>query len=316
MEGLYEPFQFIFPDKFDQLNIFKSVVKVRPLRTLEYSIFQTDQEADTFSKTLIDENGFETIQYGFIESDKTKCADPEFSQALFTHEFCELLKFNTSFPTKTNLLGHGNGVIISENGYIATNFHLISGAAEYLKKTDGYFEGNNFLIKNIEVEYAYEISELEIKYIKACEVYFAGTYSKSDAYGNKIDLAILKINEKVSNYIPLAKENVKLSEKIYSIGFSMRTSRKEQQLNLLGYKDAFYDLRVSSGIVSKLDGENSFLADTDGAPGNSGSAAINENGELIGIYCGSTGNGIVDPTKSLRRYVHSNKLRQLLQNKG
>lgn len=65
----------------------------------------------------------------------------------------------------------------------------------------------------------------------------------------------------------------------------------------------------------KLDGENSFLADTDGAPGNSGSAAINANGELVGIYCGSTGNGIVEPIKSFRRYVPSRHLQPLLESK-
>lgn len=315
MEGLYDPFQFSFSKTLVRNRVLKSVVKVRPLRKLHYSFFQTDEEADKFSETRIDENGFETIEYGFIESDKAKCADPEFSQALLTHEFCELIKANAKFPTTTKLLGHGNGILISENGYIATNFHLISGAVEYLQKLDGYSEKPNFLIKNIEVEYAVEISDSEIKYKKANEVYFAGTYSKKDAYGNRLDLAILKINERTSSFLPVANQSVQHSEKIYSVGFSMRTTRKFEQKKLLNYKDASYDLRVSEGTVVKLDGENSFLADTDGAPGNSGSAAINEAGELVGIYCGSTGNGIVDPSKSFRRYVHSSKLHELLQNK-
>lgn len=316
MEGLYDPNHFLFPSSVDKNKILKSVVKVRPLRTLEYSFFDTDAEADKFSETLIDQNGFETIQYGFTESDRAQCANPEFAQALFTHELCQLIHSKATFPSKANLLGHGNGVLISKDGYIATNFHLISGAVEHLKKTDGYFDESNFLIKNIEVEYAYGISDLEIKYKKANEVYFAGTYSKADAYGNRTDLAVLKINEKISGFIPLAKDKVQKSEKIYSVGFSMRTARNEEQKKLFGYEDASYDLRVSSGLVTKLDGENSFLADTDGAPGNSGSAAINEFGELVGIYCGSTGSGIVDPNKSFRRYVHSDKLHNLLKKKN
>ena len=155
----------------------------------------------------------------------------------------------------------------------------------------------------------------KIIYNKASEVFFAGTYSKSDAYGNRQDLALLKINQKTSNYLKVSKIRPQKFDRIYSIGFSMRTARREEKMKLFGYENANYDLRVSCGLVSQSNNENSFLADADGAPGNSGSAAINENGELVGIYCGSTGNGIVDPNKSLRRYVHASNLAALLKSK-
>lgn len=316
MEGLYEPLQFPFPATIEKDNLLKSIVKVRPLRTLEYDIFQTDETADQFSKTLIDENGFETIRYGVTESDKAKCTDPEFSQALFTHEFCDLMKTNVVLPQKTKLLGHGTGVVISADGYIATNFHLISGAAEFLGKLDGHFESKNILIKNVEIDFAFEISGSEIKYRKASEVFLAATYSIADAYGKKLDLAILKIKESTPHFLPIAKNPASRFERIFSIGFSMRTSRKEERKKFLGYQDAAYDLRVSSGLITQFDSENSFLADTDGAPGNSGSAAVNDQGELVGIYSGSTGNGIVDPSKSFRRYVGSQHLHALLGSKS
>lgn len=315
MEGLYEPLQFPFPKAIDKHNVLKAIVKVRPLRMLEYSFFQNDDEADQFSKTLIDENGFETIRCGMTEADKEKCKDPEFSQALFTHEFCELMKTDKVLPQKARLLGHGTGIAISPDGYIATNFHLISGAAEFLEKLDGHFGSKNLLIKNIEIDFAYEISDLEIKYKKASEVFLAATYSMADAYGKKLDLAILKINESTPHFLPMAKDPANRFERIFSIGFSMRTSRQEEKKIALGYQDAAYDLRVSSGLITQFDSENSFLADTDGAPGNSGSAAINSQGELVGIYCGSTGNGIVNPSKSLRRYVGSQHLSELLKGK-
>lgn len=316
MEGLYDPFKFKLPNTIDKKKVLTAIVKVRPKRTLEYNFFSTDAEADAFSATSLDQDGCETIQYGFVESDKLKCSDPEFSQALFTHEFCELIKTNTTFPTKTNLLGHGNGVFVSQNGYIATNFHLVSGSVEHLRKLDGYFDNDNLLIKNIEIEYPVGISDSEIQYTTASKVYLAGTYSKKDAYGNRLDLAILKIDEQPLSFLPIAKNSAMESNKIFSLGFSMRTARSESSKSTFGYEDASYDLRISVGEISKLDGENSFLANTDGAPGNSGSAAINEQGELIGIYCGSTGNGIVDSSKSFRRYVSSSKLSQLFLNKA
>jgi hypothetical protein len=315
MEGLFNPFQFSFPKSINQDLVLKSIVKIRPKRTLEFSFFETNEMADRFSETRIDESGFETIQCGFVESDRLKCSNPEFSQALFTHEFCELIKSGSIFPTKTPLLGHGTGVVVSKDGYIATNFHLVSGAVEHLGKLDGYFGTKNYLIKNIEVEIPTQMLGGEIKYRKATEVFLAGTYSRTDAFKNRLDLAILKINELTPDFLPITKSIPTESYSIYSIGFSMRTARNEERKKLLGYQDACYDLRVSSGQIVRLDGENSFLADTDGAPGDSGSAAINDNGELVGIYSGSTGNGIVDPSKSFRRYVHSKFLMQLFENK-
>lgn len=244
MEGLFHPDQFTFPATIDKGKVLKSIVKIRPIRTLEYNLFQTEEEADKFCETLIDEKGFETIQYGFTDKNKTQIDDPEFSQALFTYEFCELLKSNASFPAKTPLLGHGTGFFISTDGYIATNFHLVSGAVAYLNGEDGYFDSENQHIHNIEIEYPVSLNGSMIEYKKASKVFLAGTYSKKDAYGKRLDLAILKIDESASDFIPLSKTQPSRFDQIYSIGFSMRTSRKEDRKKLLGYEDAQYDLRI------------------------------------------------------------------------
>lgn len=312
MEGLFNPTQFEFPASVDKEKILKSIVKVRPVRTLEYNFFSTEEQANEFSTTILDQEGFETIRYGLIDSDREAITNPEFSQALFTHEFCQLMKSNSSFPAKTQLLGNGNGVLVSEDGLIITNYHLISGAVEFHKATDtGYFGQQKLPIKNIEVEVLDKIVNNEYIYRKANEVFLVGSFSKTDSYGNKKDLAILKINEKGLSHLAVTKENPNKFDKIYSVGFSMRTARREDRKKALGYEDANYDLRISTGLITNVEA-NSFLADTDGAPGNSGSAAINEHGDLIGIYCGSTGNGIVDPSKSYRRYVKPEYISQLL----
>ena len=89
MEGLFNPTQFEFPTSVDKEKIFKSIVKVRPVRTLEYNFFSTEEQANEFSTTILDQEGFETIRYGLIDSDREAITNPEFSQALFTHEFCQ-----------------------------------------------------------------------------------------------------------------------------------------------------------------------------------------------------------------------------------
>ena len=114
MEGLFDPFQFQFPQQLEKNCILKSIVKVRPLRTLDYAFFDSEVEADKFCETRLDSDGLETIQYAITEADKAKCSDPEFSQALFTYEFCELMKKDGSLPAKTPLVGHGNGVSLAD----------------------------------------------------------------------------------------------------------------------------------------------------------------------------------------------------------
>jgi S1-C subfamily serine protease len=300
MEGLYKTSDFSFSHE-----ILKSIVKVRPVRKLEYQFFENLDDATKFSTTVLDQNGFETIRYGLIKEDIDEINKPEFSQALFTHEFSEAYRKGITFPHTTDLLGHGNGVLISEDGLIVTNYHLVSGSVDFHKKTDsGYFDKIPLKIKNIEIEVLSEIQGERFIYKKFTDVDLIGTFSKTDAYGSKKDLAVLKINANQLSFLKLSQKRPAKFDQIYSIGFSMRTARNEDKLKLLNYENANYDLRISSGLVIKNE-DNSFLADTDGAPGNSGSAAVNSNGELVGVYCASTGNGIVDPSKSFRRYVYS-----------
>lgn len=312
MEGLFHPHQFMFPESLKKENLLKSIVKVRPIRKLEYQFFPTEELAVEFSTTILDDKGFETIRYGLIESDKESINSPEFSEALFTHEFCNLHKNGSDFPVTTNLLGNGNGVLISSDGFIVTNYHLVSGGVEFYKSTNtGYLGAPPQSLKNIEIEVLQEVNSNEYKYKVFHEVSLVASFSKSDAYGNKKDLAILKISGSNFNYLKIAKSKINKFDQIYSIGFSMRTARKEDRLKTIGYENANYDLRISTGLVINEE-KNCYLADTDGAPGNSGSAAVNQYGELVGIYSGSTGNGIIDPTKSFRRYVHAELINELI----
>ena len=190
MEGLYKPSQFNFSQ-----NILKSIVKVRPFRKIEYQFFENLDEATKFSTTILDHNGFETIRYGLIKEDIDEVNKPEFSQALFTHEFSEAFKKGITFPHTMDLLGHGNGVMISHDGLIVTNYHLVSGSVDFHKKTDsGYFDKKHLKIKNIEIEVLTEIHDQQFIYKKFTDVDLVGTFSKTDAYGVKKDLALLKIN--------------------------------------------------------------------------------------------------------------------------
>lgn len=146
----------------------------------------------------------------------------------------------------------GSGIIVSEDGYIVTNNHVISS------------ESSSF----------YAITEatgIKVNLYNSTESYEA-TVVGTDAY---TDLAVLKIEKTGLTPATLADSaEVKVGEFVMAVG------------NPLGM-----DYSVTSGIVSAVNREiesegTTFTAiQTDAAinSGNSGGALVNSNGEVIGI---------------------------------
>jgi len=153
------------------------------------------------------------------------------------------------FEDSVGTLGLGTGMIISENGYIITNWHVA---------------GNKY---------------------SSCYV----TLDSGNVYNGSVlwadmdlDLAVVKINAKGLNYLPLGdSDNVKVGETVYAIG------------NPIGIE---FQRTVTAGIISGLDRtvkieeetKSSYMEDliqTDATinPGNSGGPLINRDGEVIGI---------------------------------
>ena len=308
-EGLYTPSEFTFPLEFPKEKVLLSIVKVAPQRRLNYKMFDNLEEADNWSKWITHKDGSQTLNYGVIAEDKDKCRDPEFSQALFSHELCEIFKEGKALPREEKLRGNGNGVLISNDGYILTNFHLISGVIEANNRGDKDYINKPIEITGVDIEYPISISTNgDIIYKKAQKVFLISNPSTGTAYKGKHDLALLKIETEASHYLELKEESTKEGDSLNLVGFTMRTGRKTENLKKYNYKDAQYDLRISSGKFVKLDSDSTFLSSTDGGPGNSGSATVDDEGSLVGIYFGATANGIVDPSNSLRRNVLSSSI--------
>ena len=161
----------------------------------------------------------------------------------------------------------GSGIIVSEDGYIVTNNHVISS-----ESTSSYYAIT-------------EATGIKVNLYNDSETYEA-TVVGTDAY---TDLAVLKIEKTGLTAVEIGNsDNVKVGEFVMAIG------------NPLGM-----DYSVTSGIVSALDREiesddgTTFTAiQTDAAinSGNSGGALVNGNGQLIGIntmkYAGTGIEGI------------------------
>lgn len=149
----------------------------------------------------------------------------------------------------TSELGLGTGMIVSENGYILTNWHVAGN-----KYSNCYVTLDNGSVYNGNVMWA----------------------------DSDLDLAIIKISASNLNYISLGdSDNIKIGEKTYAIGnpIGVEFQRTVTSGIISG---------VNRTVKIEENNEASYMEDliqTDATinPGNSGGPLINTKGEVIGV---------------------------------
>ena len=160
---------------------------------------------------------------------------------------------NSIFYRQTSTAtAEGSGVIISEDGYILTNNHIVSNSSSYYQVSEA---------SRIVVYLYNDPTEYEAKIVGTDE---------------ETDLAVIKIEKTGLTPAELGdSDQVKIGEFAMAIG------------NPLGMQNS-----VSSGIISAVnreitdtDGKTYTLIQTDAAinAGNSGGALVNSSGQVIGI---------------------------------
>ena len=188
-------------------------------------------------------------------------------------------RFFRQYPQDQNIpqdqqpkrIGSGSGVIISDDGYIVTNNHVISAAQQI------------------------EVTLYDNRTYKATVV---GTDPTTD-------LALIKIKEKGLSSIPYANsEDVKVGEWVIAAGnpFSLNStitagivSAKGRNINILREQYAVEDFIQTDAAIN---------------PGNSGGALVNLQGGLVGINTAIaspsgvySGYGFAIPTNIVRKIV-------------
>jgi serine protease Do len=152
--------------------------------------------------------------------------------------------FDQGMQSQQQQMGSGSGVIISEDGYILTNNHVVTNADEVE------------VTLNDQRSYIAEV---------------LGTDPNTD-------LALIKIKEENLAYIPYGNsENVQVGEWVLAVGnpFNLNStvtagivSAKGRNINILQEEFAIESFIQTDAAVN---------------PGNSGGALVNTKGELIGI---------------------------------
>lgn len=158
---------------------------------------------------------------------------------------------NSIFSSKTNeeTLGIGSGVIVSENGYIVTNWHVAGN-----KYSNCYVTLENGTLYNGSVVWA----------------------------DSDLDLAIVKINLKGLNYMSLGdSENIKVGQAVYAIGNPIGYEfQRTVTSGIISGINRTIKIEDNNTAVYM---ENLIQTDATINPGNSGGPLINSNGEMIGI---------------------------------
>lgn len=155
-----------------------------------------------------------------------------------------------------NVSGSGSGVIISEDGYIVTNNHVIEGTSEITVETD---DGKKYEAKLIGRDSVSDIAILKIE----------GTDFTAAVIGDSDTLEVGELAVAIGN--PLGELTNSLTA-----GFISATNRSITVDN--------------SGAGTQM---NFIQTDVAISPGNSGGALINSYGELVGITTAkSTGDGV------------------------
>lgn len=168
--------------------------------------------------------------------------------------------------------GAGSGVILTEDGYIVTNYHVVSGADSIkVELSDGTTKDANVV----------------------------GTYIDGD-------LAVIKID--ASGLIPVTfadSESVKQGAKVYAVGNPEGTFSDSITSGIISVLDRTISETLDDGSNSGSSGNSGnfnpffgfsqstgktvnltvFQFDAAVSPGNSGGGLFNDQGELIGIVC-------------------------------
>ena len=162
----------------------------------------------------------------------------------------ETVTAETAFKEKRTVLSTGSGVVVTEDGYILTNQHVLGAVP-----------------KNVNVTLA--TGEI-----------LSATVEWHDA---TLDLAVLKIDKTALNAVTLGNvKHCRVGQTVYAIGNPL--GLQFQRTVTKGVLSAMYrTIDTTLGDGSSIFMEDLLQTDASINPGNSGGALINENGELIGI---------------------------------
>lgn len=184
---------------------------------------------------------------------------------------------NNNFPNLNSegWKGNGTGFFISTNGYLATNYHVISDA-----------------------------SEIEIEFLrKGQKQNYKAKVIQSDKQN---DLAILKVDD--NSFLPFSIIPFNFQTSLIDVGSNVFTLGYPLALTVMGTEIKFTDGKISSRTGFK-DDISTYQTTVPIQPGNSGGPLFDFDGNLIGINLAKINANVAD---NVSYAIKSNYLKNLI----
>ena len=271
----------------------RSVLRLDTGRSLSYRFFDDEAAAKEWTGFVSAEDGAETFRWGITDA---LLADLDYSEkgedwsGFISHELVEHLNSGGKLPHIAPWKGTGTCVVISSQGYILTNQHLISGPQRAFELPEEVFDPIGVKSPSLKV------CTPEGETLGETHLCYCST---------ELDLAILRI-ETTASLVPVqvASHQASRHQRCWMFGFPCRTVRPEEQLAQFGYHNADYGFRASVGLFVNRQNKFEWLADCDSGPGSSGSSVFDDKGDLIGLFRGVARNGLISKLSGISGVSH------------
>jgi S1-C subfamily serine protease len=290
VEGFFTPAQTHTP--FDQMRVLRSLVRITANIYWDTIVLNDQHDVDTLKQsfTYYPGSGRKTylpqgvILWHIILTKQQLLAmmeDPNSAYEIGIDDIVRSFKGVNSFPAEriVPITGWANATFISRDGLLLTNYHVVREQIEALGREHGCAG---------EVPAAYLHAEIPrvagnqiVGWIPAQHLDLVANLSSADWQAG-LDGALLRVRDAVPHgYLDVRQTAATVGEPIWLYGFPFATNRSAAELQRFGYENADQSLRVSTGNVTQLKGDD-FDADADGISGDSGGAVVDAHGMLLG----------------------------------
>ena len=253
---------------------------ILPVVELHYKLCESEAEADKWSGLQMGPSGVDIYRWGLTQSelDALDLSEdgPDWARG-HLHELIEHLSKGGTLPFKTKMKGGSAATLISNQGHLITNQHLVPGIQHFHEFPEQTVvpDGVPMSHHSIKTASGVDLGPVRLVYVDS-----------------SIDLAILKLDTIPSQKPVVTRDKrVERHERVWHWGYPQMTRRPTEQRAFLGYSNIERRQVYSVGLVLTDPSQSEWFTDADSALGMSGASVLDDDGCIVGLFWGGGAGG-------------------------